>query len=308
MIVPSWRFISGRGGQSAGGGTSGRAAHCPSSGSGRRPSAPTTVRISRVADARDDARLADLVPAHDLDHVELEHRRAGARTRGTARSPRCTAGRSPAPSTSIAAPSPQPPNSAPVPEIRLGTTGIRHGVGSAVGSRPKNVRASIGAGGYPAATFAPDDDSLRGTRWINTGAAVPDEREARMIASVHIADMGARSALAVTRKAPRPGSIAGLRSAAVGLAAPLGGKVVPRSSSAGPALIAFWDDDTAHRPLSCRPPAGREVRVGLARAARAVAQRSARGRACRPTSPPSATSITTVRSRCSRWAARARAS
>jgi hypothetical protein len=48
-----------------------------------------------------------------------------------------------------------------------------------------------------------------------------------MIASVHIADMGARSALAVTRKVPRARSIAGLRSAAVGLAGPLSEKVLP---------------------------------------------------------------------------------
>ncbi len=66
-----------------------------------------------------------------------------------------------------------------------------------------------------------------------------------MIASVHIADMGARSALVVTRKAPRAGSIAGLRSAAVGLAAPLSDKVLPSVQFGRAGLIAFWDDDAA---------------------------------------------------------------
>jgi len=52
--------------------------------------------------------------------------------------------------TSMAAPSPHPPNSAPVPEIKLDTTGRRHEFGLVVGSRPRNVSASMGAGGYPA--------------------------------------------------------------------------------------------------------------------------------------------------------------
>ena len=62
-----------------------------------------------------------------------------------------------------------------------------------------------------------------------------------MIASVHIADIGARSALVVTRKAPGAGTIAGLRSASVGLAAPLSGKVVPSVQFGRVGLIAFWD-------------------------------------------------------------------
>jgi hypothetical protein len=86
---------------------------------------------------------------------------------------------------------------------------------------------------------------LRGTKPIDTDAAAPDEREARMIASVHIADMGARSALMSTRKDPPAGSIAGLRSASVGLAAPLSGKVLPSVQFGRAALIAFWDDDAA---------------------------------------------------------------
>ena len=50
--------------------------------------------------------------------------------------------------TSIAAPSPQPPNNAPVPEISPGTTGSFQMCASSVRSSPKNVCGSIGAGGY----------------------------------------------------------------------------------------------------------------------------------------------------------------
>jgi hypothetical protein len=66
-----------------------------------------------------------------------------------------------------------------------------------------------------------------------------------MIASVHIADVGVRSALSMTRKAPPPGSIPGLRNANVGLAAPLGGSVVPSVQFGRAGLFAFWEDDTA---------------------------------------------------------------
>jgi hypothetical protein len=66
-----------------------------------------------------------------------------------------------------------------------------------------------------------------------------------MIASVHVADVGARRALGLLRKAPKPGSIAGLRSAKVALAAPLGGSVAPKPQLGRVALVAFWDDDHA---------------------------------------------------------------
>ena len=66
-----------------------------------------------------------------------------------------------------------------------------------------------------------------------------------MIASVHIADVGFRSALSITRKAPAPGSIPGLRNANVGLAAPLGGSILPSVQFGRAGLFAFWEDDTA---------------------------------------------------------------
>src|SRR4051794_34689458 len=93
-----------------------------------------------------------------------------------------------------------------------------------------------------------------------------------MIASVHIADVGARSALAITRKAPPPGSIAGLRSAGVGLAAPLSKTVLPSVQLGRAALIAFWDDDAAidrflaDHPLAAKFASGWHLRLDPLRA------------------------------------------
>lgn len=67
-----------------------------------------------------------------------------------------------------------------------------------------------------------------------------------MIASVHLADVGVRSAFEVVRKVPPPASIQGLRKADVALAAPLrGGAALPVPQLGRACLIAFWDDDAA---------------------------------------------------------------
>jgi hypothetical protein len=66
-----------------------------------------------------------------------------------------------------------------------------------------------------------------------------------MIASVHLADVGARSALSVLRKPPRPASTAGLRHATAALAAPLSGSFRPSPDLGRIGLVAFWDDDDA---------------------------------------------------------------
>jgi hypothetical protein len=93
-----------------------------------------------------------------------------------------------------------------------------------------------------------------------------------MIASVHLADVGVRSALSMTRKAPRPGSIPGLRNANVGLAAPLGGSVVPSVQFGRAGLFAFWDDDAAldgflaEHPLAPRFAGGWSIRLEPLRA------------------------------------------
>ena len=64
-----------------------------------------------------------------------------------------------------------------------------------------------------------------------------------MITSVHIADMGASSA--VTLRAPKPGSIPGLRQADVGLAAPLSSHLLPSPQVGRAVMVAFWEDDAA---------------------------------------------------------------
>ena len=66
-----------------------------------------------------------------------------------------------------------------------------------------------------------------------------------MIASVHVANVGRRSALGVLRKAPKPASTPGLRQANVALTAPLGASVRPKPDFGRAGLIAFWDDDAA---------------------------------------------------------------
>jgi hypothetical protein len=84
-----------------------------------------------------------------------------------------------------------------------------------------------------------------------------------MIASVHVADLGVRSTLAVIRKAPKAGSIEGLRQANVAFAAPLGPAlclgpicVVPRSSRSGTTTTPSTGSSTSiHSPLAW-PAAG----------------------------------------------------
>ena len=66
-----------------------------------------------------------------------------------------------------------------------------------------------------------------------------------MIASVHIADVGARSALGVLRKAPKSTSVPGLRHANVATPAPLSSRLKKSPQFRRVALIAFWDDDAA---------------------------------------------------------------
>jgi len=66
-----------------------------------------------------------------------------------------------------------------------------------------------------------------------------------MIASVHVADLGVGSALAVIGRAPKPKDVPGLRHANVALAAPLGGSALPAPQFWRVGLVAFWDDDAA---------------------------------------------------------------
>ena len=66
-----------------------------------------------------------------------------------------------------------------------------------------------------------------------------------MIASVHIADVGARAALGRARRAPRPSEVSGLRQANVGLAAPLSKRLLASPQLGRAGLIAFWDDEAS---------------------------------------------------------------
>jgi len=93
-----------------------------------------------------------------------------------------------------------------------------------------------------------------------------------MIASVHLADVGARTALAMSRKPPPPGSISGLRRAETALAAPLGASIVPKPQFGRAGLVAFWDDDDAidrfltDDPLAAKFASGWHVRLAPLRA------------------------------------------
>jgi hypothetical protein len=67
-----------------------------------------------------------------------------------------------------------------------------------------------------------------------------------MIASVHIADVGPRAALAFALNGRRRTTdVPGLRDARVALAAPLGGALRPKPDLGRAALIGFRDDDAA---------------------------------------------------------------
>lgn len=93
-----------------------------------------------------------------------------------------------------------------------------------------------------------------------------------MIASVHVADIGRRALGTVVRRAPDPSSVDGLRSARLGLAAPLSKSVLPSPDLGRIGLIAFWDDDDAldrflaGHPLAAKLSAGWHVRLEPLRA------------------------------------------
>jgi hypothetical protein len=93
-----------------------------------------------------------------------------------------------------------------------------------------------------------------------------------MIASVHLADVGARSALSILRKRPDPAAVEGLRHADVALAAPLRGSLRPAPDPGRIGLVAFWDSDDAldgflaHDRTAARLAPGWHVRLEPLRA------------------------------------------
>ncbi|HEY1740757.1 MAG TPA: spheroidene monooxygenase [Acidimicrobiia bacterium] len=66
-----------------------------------------------------------------------------------------------------------------------------------------------------------------------------------MLTSVHLADVGAAKGLSTQPRTPKPARVAGLRSARIGFAAPLGPGLLPKPDFRRLAMIAFWDDDAA---------------------------------------------------------------
>jgi hypothetical protein len=93
-----------------------------------------------------------------------------------------------------------------------------------------------------------------------------------MIASVHLADVGARSALSILRKPPDPDAIKGLRHADAALAAPLRGSFRPAPDPGRIGLVAFWDGDDAldgflaDNPIAAKLAQGWHVRLEPLRA------------------------------------------
>jgi hypothetical protein len=88
-----------------------------------------------------------------------------------------------------------------------------------------------------------------------------------VIASVHIADVGAPAALRLLRAKLAPGQPRGLRYAQVTSAVPLGAGLLPRPKPGRVGLIAAWDDDSAiedfltGHPLAARLAHGWRVRL-----------------------------------------------
>lgn len=97
-----------------------------------------------------------------------------------------------------------------------------------------------------------------------------------MIASMHLADVGPRAALALLRRRPDPAEIAGLRWAETAVAAPLSDRVLP-APSLRVGLLAYWDGEDAldrflaEHPVARRLAGGWHVRLEPVRAAGAWA-------------------------------------
>lgn len=85
-----------------------------------------------------------------------------------------------------------------------------------------------------------------------------------MIASMHLADVGALRAPALLRLTPRPGVIPGLLYADMLLAAHLGAGVMPRPRPGRVALFAVWSDDAALDRFTAEDPLAPELADGQA--------------------------------------------
>lgn len=84
-----------------------------------------------------------------------------------------------------------------------------------------------------------------------------------MIASVHLADVGAPRAISAVPRAPKPAKVDGLRGAHALLGGHLGGSAFPRPNFARLGLIAFWDDDAAIDRFEATHPFAERVARGF---------------------------------------------
>lgn len=88
-----------------------------------------------------------------------------------------------------------------------------------------------------------------------------------MIASVHLADVGPRTALRLLRTTPDPAAVPGLRYLETTTTAPLGGHLLPKPTPGRVGLIAAWDDERAlddflaNHPLAAQVAHGWHVRL-----------------------------------------------
>ena len=82
-----------------------------------------------------------------------------------------------------------------------------------------------------------------------------------MIASVHVADLGASGVARALRRRPDPAAVLGLRWAQVPLFAPLALSRPPRPTRAG--VIGFWDDEEAIDRFMDADPVGRRFSEGF---------------------------------------------
>jgi hypothetical protein len=83
-----------------------------------------------------------------------------------------------------------------------------------------------------------------------------------MLASVHIADLGARRALPLILRGPSAIKAGGLRNAEIGLAAPLGGKPRPKPQPGRVVLVTMWNDERALDQFVAEAPVARTMAAG----------------------------------------------
>ena len=84
-----------------------------------------------------------------------------------------------------------------------------------------------------------------------------------MIASVHLADVKATTALSLLRRAPDSGAVQGLRSANIALATPMRTSFTPKISLRRVGLVAFWDDDAALDAFEATHPTANALSGGF---------------------------------------------